>query len=75
MSLGLLFERVRPELLIIITLLDLFYIESVTFILFDLLCQIFLSSGDVLYTVNKGERFSRPQPGCHRPNSSWAGTI
>jgi hypothetical protein len=25
----------------------------------------------VPYTVKKGLRFSRPQPGCHLPNSSW----
>ncbi len=23
----------------------------------------------------KGQRFSRPQPGCHLPNSPWAGII
>ncbi len=28
-----------------------------------------------LYTVKKGLRFSRPQPGCHLPNSPWAGVI
>jgi hypothetical protein len=27
----------------------------------------------VLYTVKKGYRHSRPQPGCHLPNSPWAG--
>jgi hypothetical protein len=24
-----------------------------------------------IYTVKKGYRFSRPQPGCHVPNSTW----
>jgi hypothetical protein len=28
-----------------------------------------------LYTVKKGLRFSRPQPGCHLPNSPWPGMI
>ncbi len=28
-----------------------------------------------LYTVKKGWRQSRPQPGCHLPNSSWARII
>jgi hypothetical protein len=28
-----------------------------------------------LYTVKKGLRFSRPQPGCHSPNSPWPGII
>jgi hypothetical protein len=28
-----------------------------------------------LYTVKKGYRFSRPQPGCHLPNPSWPGII
>jgi hypothetical protein len=31
-----------------------------------------------MYTVKKGSRFYRPQPGCHLPNlsnSPWAGTI
>ncbi len=27
------------------------------------------------YTVKKGYRFSRPQPGCHLPNSLWAEII
>jgi hypothetical protein len=27
------------------------------------------------YTVNKSSPFSRPQPGCHWSNSSWAGII
>jgi hypothetical protein len=27
------------------------------------------------YTVKKGLRFSRPQPGCHFPNSPWPGII
>ncbi len=27
------------------------------------------------YTVKKGYRFSRPQPGCHQPNSPWPGII
>ncbi len=25
------------------------------------------------YSVKKGYRFSRPQPGCHSPNSPWPG--
>ncbi len=29
----------------------------------------------VQYTVKKGQRFSRPQPGCHLPNSPWPGKI
>jgi hypothetical protein len=29
----------------------------------------------VLYTVKKGSRFSRPQTGCHLPNSPWPGII
>ncbi len=29
----------------------------------------------VLYTVKIGQRFSRPQPGCHLPNSHWPGII
>jgi hypothetical protein len=29
----------------------------------------------VLYTVKKAFRYSRPQPGCHLPNSPWAGII
>jgi hypothetical protein len=28
-----------------------------------------------LYTVKKGSRVSRLQPGCHLPNSHWAGII
>ncbi len=28
-----------------------------------------------LYTVKKGYRFSRPQSGCHLPNSLWPGII
>ncbi len=28
-----------------------------------------------MYTVKKGYQFSRPQPGCHLPNSSWPGII
>ncbi len=27
------------------------------------------------YTVKKGYRFSRPQSGCHLPNSPWPGII
>ncbi len=27
------------------------------------------------YTVKKAFRYSRPQPGCHLPNSPWAGII
>ena len=27
------------------------------------------------YTVKKGSRVSRLQPGCHKPNSPWAGII
>ncbi len=27
------------------------------------------------YTVKKGYIFSRPQPGCHKPNSPWQGII
>jgi hypothetical protein len=27
------------------------------------------------HTVKKGERFSRPQSGCHLPNSPWPGII
>ena len=27
------------------------------------------------YTVNKGFAISRPQPGCHLPNSPWPGII
>ncbi len=27
------------------------------------------------YTVKKGSRFFRPQPGCHLPNSPWMGII
>jgi hypothetical protein len=27
------------------------------------------------YTVNKGSAISRPQPGCHLPNSPWPGII
>jgi hypothetical protein len=27
------------------------------------------------YTVIKGYHFSRPQPGCHLPNSPWPGII
>jgi len=27
------------------------------------------------YTVNKGLAISRPQPGCHYPNSPWPGLI
>ncbi len=27
------------------------------------------------YTVKKCYRFSRPQPGCHKPNSPWPGII
>ncbi len=27
------------------------------------------------YTVKKGKRVSRPQPGCHLPNSPWTGII
>jgi len=27
------------------------------------------------YTVNKGLAISRPQPGCHLPNSPWTGII
>ena len=27
------------------------------------------------YTVQKGQRISRPQPGCHLPNSPWPGKI
>jgi hypothetical protein len=27
------------------------------------------------YTVKKGFRHSPPQPGCHLPNSPWAGII
>ena len=26
-----------------------------------------------MYTVEKAFRHSRPQPGCHLPNSPWAG--
>jgi hypothetical protein len=29
----------------------------------------------ILYTVKKGFRFSRPQPGCHKPNSPCPGII
>jgi hypothetical protein len=32
-----------------------------------------MTRGD--YTVKKGERFSRPQTGCHLLNSPWAGII
>jgi hypothetical protein len=28
-----------------------------------------------LHTVKKGQRFSRPQPGCHWPKSHWQGLI
>ncbi len=31
--------------------------------------------GGGLYTVKKGFRYSRPQPGCHLPNSPWAGIM
>ncbi len=31
--------------------------------------------GEISYTVKKGKRFSRPQPGCHLPNSPWPGII
>ncbi len=27
------------------------------------------------HTIKKGQRFSRPQPGCHIPNSPWPGII
>jgi hypothetical protein len=27
------------------------------------------------YTVKKGYRHSRPQPGCHLPDSPWAGIV
>jgi len=27
------------------------------------------------YTVNKGLAISRPQPGCHLPNSPWPGIM
>jgi hypothetical protein len=27
------------------------------------------------YTVKKAFRYSRPQPGCHLPNSPWAGIM
>jgi hypothetical protein len=30
---------------------------------------------DLPGTVKKGYRFSRPQPGCHQPNSPWPGII
>jgi hypothetical protein len=30
---------------------------------------------DIIYTVKKGLPFSRPQPGCHKPNSPWPGII
>jgi hypothetical protein len=29
----------------------------------------------IRYTVKKGYRFSRPQPGCHLPNFPWPGTF
>jgi hypothetical protein len=28
-----------------------------------------------IYTVKKAFRHSRPQPGCHLPNSPWAGIM
>jgi hypothetical protein len=31
--------------------------------------------GSLLYTVKKASRFSRPQTGCHLPNSRWPGII
>jgi hypothetical protein len=34
-----------------------------------------LNRRDIPYTVKKGFRFSRPQPGCHLPNSPWPGII
>jgi hypothetical protein len=30
---------------------------------------------EYIHTGKKGYRFSRPQPGCHLPNSSWPGII
>ncbi len=27
------------------------------------------------YTLKKAFRYSRPQPGCHLPNSPWAGMM
>jgi hypothetical protein len=35
--------------------------------------QSLFESKVVDYTVKKGLRFSRPQPGCHLPNSLWLG--
>ncbi len=32
-------------------------------------------AGLQVYTVKKGSRVSRLQPGCHLPNSPWAGII
>jgi len=34
-----------------------------------------LSGFEIQYTVNKGLAISRPQPGCHLPNSPWPGII
>jgi hypothetical protein len=30
---------------------------------------------DHMYTVKKAFRYSRHQPGCHLPNSPWAGIV
>ncbi len=30
---------------------------------------------EATYTVRKGKRFSRPQPGCHKPNYPWPGIV
>ncbi len=37
--------------------------------------RVYVRSGMHENTVKKGQWFSRPQPGCHLPNSPWPGII
>jgi hypothetical protein len=43
--------------------------------LIDILTFSLDRRGNLNYTVKKGERFSRPKPGCHLRNSPWPGII
>ncbi len=40
-----------------------------------LLSNVLLSPAEGSYTVKKAFRYSRPQPGCHLPNSPYAGIM
>ncbi len=59
-------EAGKEKVIIVLPIFDLrlIYADSLLIVVYTLIQT---------YTVKKGLRHSRPQPGCHLPNSLWAG--